>query len=270
VTGTVPSRRSGPNRPLVSWRVVVTRPAAQAPPLAAALTAEGAEVIELPTIRVEGPADGGVALREAASRLDCFDWVVLTSENAVERLFAEIPDTGRLGGVRVAAIGAGTARALWRRGVEADLVPRRFVGEALAGEFPQGFPGGRVLLPRAAVARDVVPEGLRRLGWQVEVVEAYRAVPVGASPETLAKARTAEAITFTSPSTVAGYRRLAPAGEVPPVIVSIGPVTSAAVRAAALSVTVESGVYSVDGLVEAFVTWAISHARPAVGSRPES
>jgi uroporphyrinogen III methyltransferase/synthase len=270
VTGAGPPRRSGAARPLVSWRVVVTRAAAQAAPLVAALTAEGAEVIELPTIRVEGPADGGAALREAASRLDSFDWVVLTSENAVGRLLAEIPDTAVLGGVRVAAIGAGTARALRRRGVEADLVPRRFVGEALVGEFPAGFPGGRVLLPRAAVARDVVPEGLRRLGWQVEVVEAYRALPVEASPEALAKARTAEAITFTAPSTVTGYRRLAPSGEAPPVVVSIGPVTSAAVRAAGLSVTVEAGVHSVDGLVEALVAWAIGNGRPGAGSRPSS
>ena len=268
VGGSAPRRE--PRRPLASWRIVVTRAADQSASLVAALAAEGAEVIELPTIRVEDPADGGAALREAAARLGRFDWVVFTSENAVERVFAEIPGARALRDVRVAAIGAGTARALRRRGVEPDLVPRRFVGEALVEGFPPGFPGGRVLLPRAAVARDVVPEGLRRLGWQVEVVEAYRAVPVELSPEALCRARTADAITFTSSSTVTGFRDGAPTGEVPPVVVSIGPVTSATVRAAGMSVTVEAEVHSVDGLVDALVAWAIGHPRPRAGSRPSS
>jgi hydroxymethylbilane synthase len=247
--------------PLAGWRIVVTRAAAQAAPLVAALQSQGAEVVELATIRLEDPADGGAALREAARRLGRFDWVVFTSENAVARLCAEIPDLRAFAEVRVAAIGTGTARALRDRGIEADLVPARFVGEALVEAFPPGFPGGRVLLPRAAVARDVVPEGLRRLGWHVEVVEAYQTAPTAPSPVALARARTADAITFTSPSTVTGYRGLFPAGKAPPVVASIGPVTSATVRAAGMAVTVEAGVHSIDGLVEALVAWATDHPR---------
>jgi len=194
-----------------------------------------------------------------------FDWIVFTSENAVERLFAAIPGVRTLGGVRVAAIGPGTADALRRRGVRPDLLPRRFVGEALVAEFPPGIPGGRVLLPRAAVARAVVPDGLRRLGWHVEVVEAYRTVPAAASAAALARAAGADAITFTSPSTVRGYCSLGVAGGVPPVVVSIGPVTSAAARAAGLTVTVEADVHSVDGLVNALVAWTVGHPRPPAG-----
>ncbi|HXZ82555.1 MAG TPA: hydroxymethylbilane synthase [Acidimicrobiales bacterium] len=260
-----PDRPGGARRPLVRWRVVVTRAAAQASSLVAALEARGAEVIELATIAVADPGDGGVALREAAGRMATFDWIVFTSENAVERLFAAIPGVRTLGGVRVAAIGPGTADALRRRGVRPDLLPRRFVGEALVAEFPPGIPGGRVLLPRAAVARAVVPDGLRRLGWHVEVVEAYRTVPAAASAAALARAAGADAITFTSPSTVRGYCSLGVAGGVPPVVVSIGPVTSAAARAAGLTVTVEADVHSVDGLVNALVAWTVGHPRPPAG-----
>jgi hydroxymethylbilane synthase len=254
-------------RPLAGWRVVVTRPEAQAPPLAAALRARGAEVVELATIRVKEPADGGAALRRAAGAADRFDWVVFTSANAVGRFFAALADAGWPCGVRLAAIGPGTAQALRLRGVEADLVPGRYVGEALVAEFPPGFPGGRVLLPRAAIARDAVPEGLRRLGWEVEVVEAYRTVPATPSPEALARARGADAIVFTSSSTVTGLRDLLPAADVPPVVVSIGPVTSATLRAAGVPVTVEAGVHSLDGLVDALVDWAGAHRGPRSGAR---
>ncbi len=254
-------------RPLDGWRVVVTRPEAQAPPLAAALRARGAEVVELATIRVEDPADGGAALRRAAGAADRFDWVVFTSANAVGRFFAALPDAGWPRGVRLAAIGPATAQALRHRGVEADLVPGRYVGEALVAEFPPGFPGGRVLLPRAAIARDTVPEGLRHLGWEVEVVEAYRTVPATPSPEALTRARSADAVVFTSSSTVTGLRDLLPAADVPPVVVSIGPVTSATLRAAGVPVTVEAGVHSLDGLVDALVDWAGAHRGPRSGAR---
>ncbi|MGD0742255.1 MAG: hydroxymethylbilane synthase [Acidimicrobiales bacterium] len=257
-------------RPLSGWRVVVTRPARQSPPLVAAFAAEGAEVVELATILVEDPSDGGGALRAAAGRLGSFDWVVFTSANAVERLFAEIPAPGEIGAVRVAAIGSGTAQALRRRGVEAELVPRRFVGEAVVAGFPPATPGGRVLLPRAAVARDVVPEGLRRLGWEVEVVEAYRTVTATPPPAALAAAAAADAVVFTSSSTVVGYRRLVEPGDVPPVVVSIGPVTSATLRDSGLAVTVEAAVHSAGGVVDALVSWAAAHPGPAARGRAPS
>ena len=256
--------------PLSGWRVVVTRPAAQAPPLVAALVARGAAVVELATISVEDPADGGAALRAAAREVAGFDWVVFTSANAVARLFAVIPDARALGAVRVAAIGAGTAKALADRGVEVELVPDRYVAEALVARFPPAPAGGRVLLPRAAVAREVLPEGLRRLGWEVEVVEAYRTVPSVPSPAALEASRGADAVVFTSSSTVDGYRRLVAPGDIPPVVVSIGPVTSATLAAAGIAPTVEAGVHSGGGLVDALVAWAVAHPRPRDAGRAAS
>jgi uroporphyrinogen-III synthase len=265
--GATPPKAS---RELSGWRVVVTRPAAQAPPLAEALAARGAEVVELATISVEDPADGGEALRAAAREVAGFDWVVFTSANSVARLMAEISDPGALGTVHVAAIGAGTAKALRDRGVGVDLVPDRYVAEALVAGFPPAPAGGRVLLPRAAVAREILPEGLRRLGWEVEVVEAYRTVPAVPPPAALAASRGADAVVFTSSSTVDGYRRLVAPGDVPPVVVSIGPVTSATLVAAGLAPTVEAGVHSADGLVDALVGWAAAHPRGRPGGRAES
>ena len=247
---------------LVGWRVVITRPAHQSADLAGALEASGASAIELPTIAIAPPSDGGKALGDAATRLDEFDWVVFTSENAVERLFRELGDARSFGHARVAAIGGGTAEALSRHGVTADLVPQRFIAEALVEAFPLAERDGRVLLPRAEVARDVVPEGLRRLGWQVEVVPTYRTVPAEPTPAALTAAREADAITFTSSSTVTGYLAFQGPDDLPPVVASIGPITSGTAKSAGMRVDVEADIHSVDGLVEALAAFASRHGRP--------
>ena len=166
-------------RPLFGRTVVVTRARAQAPALSSRLRELGAAVVEVPVIEIGEAADGGAARRAAAARVGSYDWLVLTSVNGVDRFFAEIPDSRALGGVKVAAIGRGTADALRRYRVVADLVPEEFVAESLLDAMPAGPTDrtGRVLLARAAVARDVLPEGLRARGWEVDVVEAYRTVP---------------------------------------------------------------------------------------------
>ena len=135
-------------RPLFAKRVVVTRTRRQASALSSRLRELGAEPIEVPTIIVTDPDDGGGALAAAAGRLadGAYDWLVLTSPNGVERLFAHLPDT-RMVRASVGAIGSGTAAALADRHVVADLVPERFVAEGLLEAFPSG--PGRVLLPRA-------------------------------------------------------------------------------------------------------------------------
>ncbi|MBA2496593.1 MAG: uroporphyrinogen-III synthase, partial [Acidimicrobiia bacterium] len=178
---------------------------------------------------------------------------------------AELPDTRALGGVGVAAIGPGTAAALARYRVVADLVPERFVAESLLAAFPAapggfgvGAPagqkrGGRVLLARATVARDVLPDGLRAMGWEVAVVEAYRTVAAHADPAMLTRAAAAEVITFTSSSTVERYLELAGPDRVPPVVACIGPVTAATARARGLHVAVEASVHTVAGLLDALV-----------------
>lgn len=241
-------------RPLFGRTVVVTRAREQASDLSGALRAQGAEVVELPAIAIDEPSDGGAALRAAAARAATYDWVVLTSANGANRLLDALHDARDLGGVRVAAIGPGTAEALARGGVVADLVPERFVAESLLEAFPAPpATGGRVLLARAAVARDVLPDGLRATGWEVDVVEAYRTVAAPADPEVLAAAGRADAITFTSSSTVERYLEVAGAGAVPPVVACIGPITAATARQHGLEVAVEAEVHTIGGLVAALV-----------------
>jgi uroporphyrinogen-III synthase len=181
--------------------------------------------------------------------------VAFTSANAVTRFFAALTevgaDTRALAGAKVAAIGPGTAEALAAAGVRADLVPERFVAESLLEAFPDG--PGRVLLPRAAVARDALPAGLAERGFSVDVVEAYRTAVGQAAPEALAAAATAHAVTFTSSSTVTNYLAAARDVPVPPVVACIGPITADTARAAGLTVDVVATEHTIEGLVQSLV-----------------
>ncbi len=242
-------------RPLFGRRIVVTRAREQASDLVSALHDLGAETVELPVIEIGEPADGGAALLAAARRAGGYDWLVFSSVNAVDRFFAALgqvgSDTRTLGGVSVAAIGPGTAAALEAHGVGADLVPARFVAEALVEAFPSGE--GRILLPRAAVARDALPDGLAANGWTVDVVEAYRTrlgEPSAAALDALSRA---DAVTFTSSSTVANFLEVTGDLRRPPVIACIGPVTAATARNAGLDVTVVAEAHTIPGLVQSLV-----------------
>ncbi|HEX2575131.1 MAG TPA: uroporphyrinogen-III C-methyltransferase [Aquihabitans sp.] len=247
------------DRPLFGRTVVVTRARAQASALVDRLQDLGAEVVEAPTIAVTDPADGGEALRRAIGRLvgggaDRYDWLVLTSTNGVARTLAHVPDARALAGVRVAAVGTGTAEALAGHRVVADLVPPRFVAEGLLEVFPAPPPGGgRVLLAVAEAARPVLPDGLRAAGWDVDVVDAYRTEPVAPDDHVLARIAAADAVTFTSSSTVTNLCRALGDHPMPPVVVSIGPVTSTTARELGVEVTVEADPHTIDGLVGALV-----------------
>lgn len=241
------------HRPLFGRRVVVTRAREQASDLVAALAGLGAEVVELPAIHIGESADGGEALRAAADGLakGTYDWVVFTSVNAVQRFVPLLRDARSFGRTGIAAIGPGTAGALAAASLVADLLPERFVAESLLAAFPAG--PGRVLLPRAAVARDVLPDGLRAAGWEVDVVEAYRTTRAEPTPAALAAAAGADAITFTSSSTVTNYLEVAGPGRVPPLVACIGPVTADTARAAGLTVDVVAETHTIPGLVAALV-----------------
>jgi uroporphyrinogen III methyltransferase/synthase len=240
-------------RPLFGRRVVVTRAREQASGLANRLRALGAEVVHVATIEIADPADGGAALAAAADRVCDYDWVAFTSANAVERFFVCLRDARDLGDTRVAAVGPATADSLAARGVVADLVPRRSVASALAEAFPPG--PGRVLLPQAAIADDVLSSGLGAKGWSVDVVEAYRTLPVAPLPETAAAAAKADAVAFTSSSTVDNYVDAVGTGGVPPVVACIGPVTAATARRRGLEVSVVAEEQSVEGLAAALTAW---------------
>jgi len=247
-------------RPLFGRRVVVTRSRAQSPTLVDALRREGAEVVALPTIEIVDSADGGTALAEAAACVRHFDWVAFTSANAVERFFTHLADARALGETRVAAVGTSTAAALAARGVVADLVPERALAEALAEAFPPAgrCPAGRVLLPQAAGAAPTLEAGLSAKEWLVDVVEAYRTVAITPDPDDLSAAAQADAIAFTSASTVDNYVDAAGDAAGPPVVACIGPVTADRARQRGLAVSVVAIEASVEGLVAAIA----GHFRP--------
>ncbi len=239
-------------RALFGRTVVVTRPPATASALTGRLVHLGAGVVELPVIEIGDPEDGGAGLAAAAAGVATYDWVAFTSANAVERFLPLLRDARAFGSAKVAAIGPGTAAALAEHRVVADLVPARFVAEALLEDLPPApARGGRVLVPRAAVAREVLPEGLRARGWQVDVVEAYRTRTASPPASLVAAAAGADAITFTSSSTVTGFLEVAGRGALPPVVACIGPVTSATARRHGITVDVEAPVHTLDGLVAA-------------------
>ena len=285
VVGPVVGRRDAlawlERRPLHGKRVVVTRARAQASGLAATLRGLGAEVVELPAIRIE-PRIGGDEVRRAAERLGAgkYSLVCLTSPNGVRLLFEAMKDkgldaralgkgpelqqageagSGRSGegpaGATIAAIGPGTARALAEHGISADIVPERFVAEALVEALADiDIEGRRVLVARAAEARDVLPDALRERGAEVDVVTLYETVREALSDEAVEAAQSADYVTFTSSSTV---RNLTEAlGDRFPAaarIVSIGPITSEAARDAGLEVSVEAERHDIDGLVAALL-----------------
>lgn len=251
-------------RPLFGRRVVITRPRAQAAALADRLGALGAGVVTVAAIAITDPSDGGQAVRAAVGKVAAgeYRWLVFTSVNGVERFFAHLPDARRLGGTSVAVIGTGTADALARYRVVPDLVPERFVAEGLLEAFPAPTTAGeRVLLARAEAARDVLPEGLRAMGWEVDVVPAYRTVPGDIAPELLDAAAAADAVCFTSSSTVTAYLDVAGPQAVPPTVVCIGPITARTAREHGLTVAAEATVHSIDGLVDALVQ-TLGHGAP--------
>jgi uroporphyrinogen III methyltransferase/synthase len=241
-------------RPLFGRRVVVTRAREQASELRTRLEQLGAEVIELPSIALEPidfelPALGGYA------------WLVFTSANGVDAFFdrglarAGL-DARALAGTRVACIGPGTNHALARRGIRADLVPERFVAESLLDAFPDPeTSGARVLLARAELARDVLPEGLSARGYDVDVLAVYRTVPVVADPADVARVRAGEvdAVTFTSSSTVSNFSEAVGPLDAVPNVISIGPVTSDTARKCGYRVDAEADPHTIDGLVEALL-----------------
>jgi uroporphyrinogen III methyltransferase/synthase len=247
-------------RPLFGRRVVVTRTRQQASALSTALRDAGAEPVELPVIQIEDPPDGGVALREAVVRLGSYDWVIVTSPNGAERVGRALDEARRdaraLGEARVAAIGPATAATLRAAGVRADLVPDRFVAEDLLDALVGDAATGQALLVRAEVARDVLPDGLRARGWEVDVVDAYRTAPAPVSDDQRAAIAGADVITFTSSSTVDRFVEAVGIGSVPPVVACIGPITAATARGHGLTVDVEATDHTVDGLVAALVAWA--------------
>jgi uroporphyrinogen III methyltransferase / synthase len=263
VVGPVVARRESlawlERRPLHGRRVVVTRARAQAGSLAGTLRALGAEVVELPAIRIEPRLDAA-EVRDAVAAMGEFALVCVTSANGARLLFEALSAAGldarALAGATVAAIGPGTAAEMRAHGIVADVVPERSVAEslveALAGVEVEGR---RALVVRPGSAREVLPDALRERGATVDAVAFYETVREEPDREALAAVAAADYITFTSASTV---RNLVEAlgGGLPEGarVVSIGPITSEAARKAGLEVDVEAARHDLDGLIEALLS----------------
>jgi len=262
VVGPVVARRDAlawlERRPLYGKRVVVTRARAQASGLAATLRALGAEVVELPAIRIEPRIDSN-EVRRTVDAIHTYALICLTSPNGVRLLFEALAeanlDARALANATVAAIGPGTARALAEHGICADIVPERFVAEALVEALAAVEVKDRpVLVARAAEARDVLPDALRERGAEVDIVALYETVREDPAPDAIEAAQAANYVTFTSSSTVTNLvKALGDRFPNSARIVSIGPITSEAARAAGLTVHVEAERHDVDGLVEALL-----------------
>lgn len=286
-------------KPLTGIRVLVGRAKHQAGALSAELRKCGADVIEIPFIEIRKPKSFQ-PLDAALKSLGTYDWLILTSVNGVEAMWARakilhLPWSDRkreghgfsravraregnsaaAGGLRIAAIGPATKKAVERRGANVDVVPKEYVAESVVRSLKSKVKGKRVLLVRAKIARDVIPSELRRAGAHVDVVEAYETVVPQSSRRRLdaaLKNRPPQVVTFTSSSTVRNFMDLLGSRATPDAphaivqecsprtilsgiqMASIGPITSATLRELGLPVDISAREYTIPGLVEAIVS----------------
>jgi uroporphyrinogen III methyltransferase/synthase len=253
--------------PLHGRKVIVTRARAQASGLAARLAELGAEVVEAPAIKI-APRSEDALVSEAIGRIAAgeYDVICLTSPNGAEILLGAISNAGldarALAGTTLAVIGPGTARALEEGGLRADIVPAQSIAEALAQDLVESeLAGKRVLVARAAEARDLLPERLRAAGAEVEVVALYDTVRAQLSGDRIAEVADSDYVTFTSSSTVRYFVEALGGPDRFPTrarVVSIGPVTTQTALELGLEVNVEAKRHDIDGLLDALVEDALS------------
>jgi uroporphyrinogen III methyltransferase / synthase len=263
-------------RPLFGRTILVTRTREQASGFSKLLREQGARVIEMATIRIEGSPDPS-AVEAALGRLATYDWIVFTSANWVERFLSRLFDSGRdvraLGEASLCAIGPATAAALERYGLRVDRVPESYVAESLAGSFAEkgDLKGKKILLPRAEIARRVIPEALRSLGAEVDEVAVY-STRIEA-PDNLEEVRSElalgkiDAVTFTSSSTVENFVRLIGEetlarlrGRV--LFAAIGPITAQKASDYNLEPLISSSTYTVPALADLLREHFFQQKRP--------
>ena len=248
-------------RPLFGKRILVTRARSQASKLTAKLENLGAEVIEVPAITITDPVDLYAALDQAIGQLQDYHWVMFTSANGVKHFFARLLQAGKdaraLGYAKIAAIGSATAAELKKYGLVADVVPGEYraegIIEAMKGKLP---PHAKILLPRAEEAREILPEKLREMGAEVDVVSAYRTVCAAADGEALTSELNEgriDMVTFTSSSTVKNLVNIIGSADVLNGVKTacIGPVTADTAKSLGIEPDIIAKEYTIDGLVEA-------------------
>jgi uroporphyrinogen-III synthase len=253
------------NHPLTGTRILVGRARHQAGSLSSDLRSLGASVIEIPFIEIRKP-QSFAPLDEALKDLATYDWLILTSANGVEAMWQRlrklrIPRT-KLKHLQIAAIGPATKRAIVKRGLKVKMMPEEYVAESVVKGLHDKVNGKRLLVVRAKVARDVIPDSLRAAGAHVDVVEAYETVVPEKSRTRLRalfknRQRRPHVVTFTSSSTVRNFAELlgARAGTALKDVqfASIGPVTSATLHELELPVSIEAREFTMGGLIRAIV-----------------
>ena len=249
--------------PLAGRRVLVTRSAHQTGKLSEGLRALGAEPVEVPVLEIV-PPESYAPLDDALRHLERFDWLILTSTNTLEAVSARGARFGvnpaSAAGLNVAAVGRATAEAARHYGFRVAVVPEAQVAEGLVLALGEKVRGKRVLLPRAAVARDLIPDALRELGATVSVVDAYRNVLPAAAAELLRQAfsEKIDAATFTSSSSATHLAEAARAAGIAwpfegVAAVSIGPITTKTLRDLGWEPAAEANPYDISGLIAGVV-----------------
>jgi uroporphyrinogen III methyltransferase/synthase len=265
VEKTVSARDS--SMPLSGRRIVVTRARAQAGALAERVEELGGEVIEFPTIDIQ-PPEHFEDFDAAVAQIETYDWLIFTSVNGVEPFLSRLryvgKNTSALVHLKVGAIGPETAKRLEAAGLRGCLVPQRYQAEGILDAVsPEEMRDRRVLIPRAAEAREILPETLRRWGAVVDVVVAYRTAVASTDVRPLAALLgqgKVDAITFTSSSTVKNFVRLFDGRDLNEIaggsaIVCIGPITAATVKELGGRVEITAREFTVSGLVSALVEY---------------
>ncbi len=258
-------RKANENHPLAGTRILVGRARHQSGSLSDSLRSLGASVMEIPFIEIRKPKTFA-PLDQALKNLKTYDWLILTSANGVEAMWERIRrlriPKSSLKRVQIAAIGPATKKAIVKHGLKVKMVPEEYVAESVVKGLRDKVKGKRVLLVRAKVARDVIPDSLRDAGAFVDVVEAYETVVPEKSKVRLRavfknKVRRPHVVTFTSSSTVrnftdlVGTRTAAALRDVQ--FASIGPVTSGTLRELQLPVAIEAREFTMGGLIRAIV-----------------
>jgi uroporphyrinogen-III synthase len=237
---------------LAGCRVVVCRAAHQSERLLGLLRDAGADAVPLPLVAVGPPVDGGAALAASVDQLGRYDWVLFTSANAVHAVAGALAGRRWPDGVQVGSVGPATTEAAEAAGIPVAVRRPAGTGGDLAAEIPPPGPaGGAALLPAAEVARPELAAGLRRSGWDVEVVVAYRSTVPPLDPSRLDEAAACDAVLFTAPSTVDRLVDAVGPRRVPPLVVCIGPSTAERAGERGLGVAAVADVQSDAGLVAA-------------------
>jgi len=254
-------------KPLFGKGIVITRPVEQSQDFYDLLSARGARVIRFPTIKIEPPLYWS-NLDRAIDNLVMYSWIIFTSANGVRFFLKRLQEKGRdlrdLKNIRISSIGPATAALLKKKGIKVEMVPNEYISEGVVKSFSEmDIKGKKILLPRAEIARDILPEELARMGAEVDAVTAYRTVQSGVDKGELQHhfdRGQVDVITFTSPSTVVNFVHIMGREFKLPEkvkIACIGPVTAAAARKSGFRIDIMQNEYTIPGLVSAIEAYFV-------------